>query len=73
MSLKAVLVRCRTGLTALTVSLWFFVSLFFGPILCELSKSPLTHLAEPITHMCMPSANVVSILSLPALSIVVAS
>ena len=28
-------VWCRTGLTALTVSLWFFVSLFFGPILCE--------------------------------------
>ena len=35
------LLRCRTGLTALTVSLWFFVSLFFGPVLCKGPRPPL--------------------------------
>ena len=25
----------RTGLTAICVSLWFFVALFFTPVLCE--------------------------------------
>ena len=71
-SAQSRVVCCRTGLTALTVSLWFFVSLFFGPVLCKF-RNPPHHFRNLISHRRMPNAHSVGPLSLPASSSVVAS
>jgi len=42
----------RTGLTALTCAFYFFVSLFFVPVLCEPSANPFL----PHASVCVPSA-----------------
>lgn len=40
----------RTGLTALTCAFYFFVSLFFVPVLCEPSANPFL----PHASVCAP-------------------